>query len=51
MKILKRIFCRHNYEKVCFREEEQNNVRFSIVIKDEDEIVSFFSVTPKENTL
>ncbi len=28
-----------------------NNVRFSIVIKDGDEIVSFFSVTPKENTL
>lgn len=30
MKILKKIFCRHNYEKICFREEERNNLRFSM---------------------
>ena len=30
MKILKKWFCKHDYEKVGFREEEQSNIRFSM---------------------
>lgn len=30
MKKLKEIFCRHNYVKVGFKEEELNNIMFSM---------------------
>ena len=30
MKILKKLFCKHKYEKIGFREKEENNIMFSV---------------------
>ena len=30
MNKLKKLFCKHDYKKIDFREEEQDNIRFSM---------------------